>query len=397
MGSIANPSSGGGGGGGATASGQSVAATSVPVVLASDQVGSLATQATVATLATQTTVASLLANTTVGSAAPAASRPVNLSNDFTVTGGSISAPAVNLDLLTNTSSGWYDAANFHSAAVQVVTGAGISAGVLTFEQTNDTTAAAAGNPCFVTDMATITATPATTLTLAASATKLFTVPLIARYFRVRVSTAVVGGSVQAIGVFSQLPWVTNALAVQQGTAASLLTTSVQPTAANLNATVVQATAASLNATVQPGNTVNTTAWLANPLTPAVTTTGDTGAKTATFNGATLTNATAKGATVVLNVGTVSGTTPTMVCKLQGSADSGTSWFDIPGATSASLTATGVYAVTLYPGIAAVAGVATTGTAATVSGVLNRTWRVVYTIGGTTPSFTLTNVQVNYLI
>lgn len=119
-----------------------------------------------------------------------------------------------------------------------------------------------------------------------------------------------------------------------------------------------------------------------------TTTGDTGAKVATGNGATQTNFNAVGATVVFNVGAVTGTTPTMVLKLQGSADSGTTWYDIPGASTASLTATGVVTLQLYPGLTPVANAA-------VSAPLPRTWRVVWTIGGTTPSFTITNVQVAY--
>ncbi|TQN47668.1 hypothetical protein FHX52_0775 [Humibacillus xanthopallidus] len=35
--------------------------------------------------------------------------------------------------------------------------------------------------------------------------------------------------------------------------------------------------------------------------------------------------------------------------------------------------------------------------AAVSHPLPRTWRVVYTIGGTTPSFTPTNVQAVYVL
>jgi hypothetical protein len=178
----------------------------------------------------------------------------------------------------------------------------------------------------------------------------------------------------------------------QNTSMVALDTSL-PTGANLIGSVSQ----SGTWTMQIGNTANTTPILANPLIPVVSTTGDTGAKTATFNGATQTNTTAKGVAVVFNIGTVTGTTPTMVCKLQGSADSGTTWFDIPSATTASLTATGVFGIEIYPNITTVAGTTTTGTTAQVSSVLPRTWRVVYTIGGTTPSFTLTNVQVNYLL
>ncbi|WP_124019487.1 hypothetical protein [Flavobacterium laiguense] len=150
-------------------------------------------------------------------------------------------------------------------------------------------------------------------------------------------------------------------------------------------------------TFQLGNTPNTTPILANVLNPLVIATGDVGIKTVTFNGATQTNTTAKGAVVVLNVGAVTGTSPTMVCKVQGSADSGTTWFDVPSATTATLTTTGVFGIEVYPNITTVIGTTTTGTIAQIASVLPRTWRVVYTIGGTTPSFTLINVQVNYLL
>ena len=126
-----------------------------------------------------------------------------------------------------------------------------------------------------------------------------------------------------------------------------------------------------------------------------TTTGDTGAKTATGNGATQTNVGSKGIQLVLNMGAVTGTTPTFVLKIQGSVDGGTNWIDIPGATTASLTATGLYGITLYPAIATTAGTTTSGTIATAPQVIPRTWRVVWTIGGTTPSFTITSITFHY--
>lgn len=133
-----------------------------------------------------------------------------------------------------------------------------------------------------------------------------------------------------------------------------------------------------------------------PANPAAALTGDTGAKTATGNGATLTNAASRGAHIVINVGAVTGTTPTLTVKVQGSADSGTTWVDLPGATTAAITASGAYGVFVSPGSAPVAGVATAGTAAVANITLPRTWRIVWTITGTTPSFTLTNVQVAYI-
>jgi hypothetical protein len=118
------------------------------------------------------------------------------------------------------------------------------------------------------------------------------------------------------------------------------------------------------------------------------TTGDTGAKTASFTGVTQTNYNAAGANIVINMGAVSGTTPTLTAQVQGSADGGTTWFNITGAVTPSINATGVTVLTVYPGVSAVAN-------ASVPMNLPRTWRLNYTIGGTTPSFTITNVQVAY--
>ena len=126
------------------------------------------------------------------------------------------------------------------------------------------------------------------------------------------------------------------------------------------------------------------------------TTGDTGAKTATGNGATQTNAGNKGVQILIALGAVSGTTPTAVFKVQGSVDGGTTFYDIPGATTASLTATGNFGIMVYPGAATTAGTTTSGATATASMGLPRTWRLVWTIGGTTPSFAITAVQYNYL-
>ena len=124
------------------------------------------------------------------------------------------------------------------------------------------------------------------------------------------------------------------------------------------------------------------------------TTGDTGAKTASFAGATQTNYNAKGAIVTVLCGTVSGTTPTLTAQLQYSPDAGTTWVSI-GAASTAVTATGNTIVFLaYPTQTSV----TTGGTQTVllNTILPRTWRLNYVIGGTTPSFAITAVYVNYV-
>lgn len=168
----------------------------------------------------------------MGKASPDSSLPVVLSDVLTQSGGVLTAPVLNIDLLTNGASGWYDAGQFHSATFQIQT-TGVSAGVLTFEQTNDITRSPAGNLLQVFDMTTQNANPVTSLTLAANATRLFGAAITARYVRVRVSTAVVGGNVSCSGVFSQQPFSNTTLNMQQATAINLQTTALIAPGANL--------------------------------------------------------------------------------------------------------------------------------------------------------------------
>jgi hypothetical protein len=132
-------------------------------------------------------------------------------------------------------------------------------------------------------------------------------------------------------------------------------------------------------------------------------TGDAGAKVATFNGATITNFDAVGAYITLLLGAVTGTTPTLTMQLQYSPDSGTTWLNL-GPASATLTASNQTAVlAIFPTNFSQTPGATPAnltTGANVSTFINaplpRIWRIVYTIGGTTPSFTISSVQVNYI-
>jgi len=114
------------------------------------------------------------------------------------------------------------------------------------------------------------------------------------------------------------------------------------------------------------------------------------AKTATGNGATQTNFNASGALVWINVSAVSGTTPTLTVRLQWSPDGGTTWVDLDttNAQTASITATGQFVLRVFPGIATAANAA-------LNSPLPRTWRLAWTIGGTTPSFTFA-AQASYI-
>lgn len=284
--------------------------------------------------------------------------------------------AINTVLLT------LDCSQYRSVSVQC-TSMGTS-GVVTPEYSNDNATWVAAT------MFTSAGTSAATF----NAAGLWVIPVFARYIRLRLSTATTAGTTTLSTHLFDTP-IQEWLATQpvSGTVTATANVTGYPTAAAsadalANPTVTQIGAAGL---VFNGTTWDRVRGMSGNLT-----TGDTGAKVATGNGATLTNVGNKGVQVLVNMGAVTGTTPTAVLKLQGSVDGGTNWFDIPGATTASLTATGLYGITVYPGIAANAGTTTTGTTATVSAVMPRTWRVVWTLGGTSPSFTITNIQYNYL-
>lgn len=114
------------------------------------------------------------------------------------------------------------------------------------------------------------------------------------------------------------------------------------------------------------------------------------AKTATGNGATGTNHNFRGAEIFVNVTAVSGTTPTLTVRLQESYD-GTNFRDVDTTNlqTASITATGIAKLVVYPGIATAAN-------ASLNSVLPRTFRLAWTIGGTTPSFTFAS-WINFIV
>ena len=109
------------------------------------------------------------------------------------------------------------------------------------------------------------------------------------------------------------------------------------------------------------------------------------ARTATVAGTTGTNWNHTGMVVALNVTAVSGTTPTLVAKLQFSPDGGTTWIDYDAkATTATISTTGTYVLKFFPGCTEVANSA-------IGLPVPRTFRLYYTIGGTTPSFTFSTM------
>jgi hypothetical protein len=104
------------------------------------------------------------------------------------------------------------------------------------------------------------------------------------------------------------------------------------------------------------------------------------ARTATVNGSDVNNWRHRGVRLWLDITVVSGTTPTLDVKVQSKDHISGKYVDIPSAAFVQKTATGSDDLLVYPGVAETAN-------RSVSDVLPKTFRVVATIGGTTPSFT----------
>lgn len=160
---------------------------------------------------------------------------------------------VNTDLLTNVVNGWYDVTAFVSGTIQIIGSAGISAGAITFEQTNDNTNTT-GISLEARELGVINANPTiAAITIAASTRRIWQVAAVCKYVRARISTAFVAGTVQAISQFTQQPYATPVQNLQQAVAANLLTTATPVTPsthtlqalATVNATSVKATAGNI--------------------------------------------------------------------------------------------------------------------------------------------------------
>jgi len=135
----------------------------------------------------------------------ASSVPISLPDGAQVN-GPLAQSVINTDLLTGNVNGWYDAAKFQSGAIQIIASAGISAGQIFFEQTNDNTSSV-GLPLLHTEAIAINSNPNNAaFAIVASTNRLFRFSVNARYIRVRISTAFVGGTVRAIGFFSEFPF-----------------------------------------------------------------------------------------------------------------------------------------------------------------------------------------------
>lgn len=160
-----------------------------------------------------------------------------VSDDYFVAGGTARS-ALNDNVLAASGSAAIDTlaignglSSAHSMYIQIIGSAGISAGAVTFEGSND-------NATFVTialyDEAVSTGAVTTNATVAASASRWFAGPVTYRYIRVRISTAFVGGTISAIARFSTAPYVPRVTQVAQPTPSNLQVTTVPTTGGSYN-------------------------------------------------------------------------------------------------------------------------------------------------------------------
>ena len=284
-----------------------------------------------------------------GSAAMSGSTPVVLANK-TFTSGATAATSGNNILTTDNSP--TDCISYQSGVIQITTSAGISAGIITFETSVDGTNFVVLQ---VSDLTVINANPVTTLTLAASVTRVFAFPILARYIRARISTGVAGGTVAGYTVLSQTEYNNLVLNLQQATAASLNVTAAVAAAQTL-ATVTTVGTVTTVSTVTASNSA-IPGIIADVASAAIITTTTTATLTPTFGNSYV---------VSIPVTVVSGTLPTLDVEIQESDDTGTNWYavyDFP-----RITTTGIYR------------------SPKLSFNGNRI-RYVQTVAGTTPSFT----------
>ena len=186
--------------------------------------------------------------------------------------GPAALSALNFDLLTGVENGWLDVSGYQTALIQIVASAGITAGQISFEQTNNI-AAPALPVIAVESTSTSTNAILAGFSIAAGTNRLFKLQVDARFIRVRISAAFVGGTVRAYAAMSQKNSSYPVVGVQQQVAANLQVTATLATGVNtigavnandcvfyIESVIAQAASAALNGAtrdcgVVPGATV----------------------------------------------------------------------------------------------------------------------------------------------
>jgi hypothetical protein len=196
--------------------------------------------------ATETTLAALNSKLpSPGQAAMAASQPVVIASDqsavpvvetpLVLTGAAAQTATVNNILGSVSGAAGTNVEAFRTATVQVVsTGTG---GTFIFEQSNDDVNWIA-LPVF--NAALATAVPIVAAITATASAIIYTIPLRARFIRLRIATTITGGSIRAFSRISSEAWTPAVFSVAQGTAANLQTTVAGSVTATLAAATVRA-------------------------------------------------------------------------------------------------------------------------------------------------------------
>jgi hypothetical protein len=276
-----------------------------------------------------------------------------------------------------------EVSNYRTASVQVVSTG--TAGTFIFEQSNDGVNWIA-LPVF--NAALVTAVPITAAITATASQIIYTFPIRTNFVRLRIATLITGGSIRAFSRFSTEPWTAAAQLVASNTAANM-----QVTADTEFAAAAALADGFANPTTASGGALlsqfNGTTWDRARGNTAVSVEASS-AKTASGNSASaITNHSASGVQLFINVSAASGTTPTLAVRVQVQDPVGAGWVDLPGAVTASITGVSLTLLTIYPGVTVAANSA-------ISAPLPRTWRLAWTIGGTTPSFTF-SVGAQYIL
>ncbi len=241
--------------------------------------------------------------------------------------------------------------SYQSFYAQVNGSAGISAGQIIFEGSNDNFVSTA-IPLQVFDDTVVTgAVINTAQAIAANTVRYFSGKTQYRQIRCRISTAFVGGTVSAITRFSPVAYIPriNNVAVNQSL----------PTGTNSIGNI-----STVSSVTTVGSSQNAFNFLATDVASAALTTNTTTAAITPTWGTSY--------QVSIPVTIVTGTTPTMSVAIQESFDNGTNWFDVY--TFPLITAVGVY----------------NSPKVNVKG--NRV-RYVQTVTGTTPSFTRSVIRI----
>lgn len=113
--------------------------------------------------------------------------------------GPAALSALDTDLLTGVVNGWLDVRGFVTASITILAGAGIASGAIQFEGTNDPTLDAPGRIITTaTEVGVSLSGGFVAITIAASTSRTWIVPISMSYIRVRISPAFVGGTVRAV-------------------------------------------------------------------------------------------------------------------------------------------------------------------------------------------------------